>query len=356
MAKMAQSISIRKHISRWLIVLTAGGCSFGYRCSAQEKDTITLYNGQVLVGDIKTASLGELTIDDVDLKILQLKQYKIKTIKTHRSFKIETNDKLIYFGVLSQSTKPGYVILSLDDGDQMELQIMELSHITVLRESFFKQVDGTLSAGFSYSKSSDVGQVNFSTNSKYASKSFQYYLNIDMIASIDSSKYSRDREDAGFFVSYNFYKSATWIAATGFSYQRNLELSLARRYQEFIGGGNKLFVEKYWQLIALSGLTINEEKTTSGVESGALFELPIILRFDFFKFSRPNIQITASQSGYFSLSQKGRIRYDGSISFSWELVHHFYLTFNPYANFDNKPLQGNSNFDFGTSISISYKY
>jgi uncharacterized protein DUF481 len=352
---MAQTINIRKYISRLLIVVFAVSCSFGYTCSAQQKDTVTLYGGQILVGDIKSASLGELIIDDIDLKILQLKQYKIRTIKTNRSYKIETNDKEIYFGILGPSSKPGYVILTLDNGEVLELQIMDLSHITVLRESFFKQVDGTLSAGFSYSKSSDIGQVNFSTNSIYASKAFQYYLSADLIGSIDSSKYSRDREDAGFFVSYNFYKT-TWIASTGISYQRNLELSLARRFQQFIGGGNKLFLERYWQLLALTGMTINEEKSTAGATSGPLFELPIILRFDFFRYSRPNVQITATQNVFFSLSQKGRIRYDGSVSFSWEVVHHFYLTLNPYATYDNKPAEGSSNFDFGTSISVSFKY
>mgnify|MGYP003694470137 CR=1 FL=1 len=35
-----------------------------------------------------------------------------------------------------------------------------------------------------------------------------------------------------------------WFAAASFNYQRNIELSIARRYQEWIGGGNKVFVRQ----------------------------------------------------------------------------------------------------------------
>src|SRR4030095_11586342 len=131
--------------------------------------------------------------------------------------------------------------------------------------------------------------------------------------------------------------------------------AIARRFQELIGGGNKFLVRRYWQLSALSGLSVNEEKSTDGTVSDLLLEFPVVLRFGFFRYRHPNIQVNASQFVFFGLTQKGRIRCDTNVNFSWELVKHFWLTFNPYANFDNQPPEGNSNFDYGWAINLSYR-
>jgi hypothetical protein len=324
------------------------------KAHAQEKDSIFLYNGQILIGDIQGGQLGEITIDDKDLKDLQVKLYKIKRLKTIHRFKIQLFTKKIYYGIIKESGKEGWVNILLDNKDTLQTAITAISFIITLKKGFFKQLDGTLSAGFSYSKSSDVGQLTLGSTILYASKLFEYQLSTSAIESIDSSTLSRDREDAQLFVAFSLTPS--WFAAVNLNYQRNLELSIARRWQEMIGGGNRIFLKKDWQLLAISGLTFNQEKSTSGTSSSLLLEIPVMLKFDFFKYHHPNIQVNSTQSVFFSLSQKNRVRYDGNTTFSWELIRYFYLSINLYANSDNQPPQGNSNFDYGTAVSISYKF
>ena len=123
------------------------------------------------------------------------------------------------------------------------------------------------------------------------------------------------------------------------------------------GAGNKLFVRDTWQLLVISGLSFAQELSTEGVSSGDLLEIPVMFRFNFYKFHHPNIQITTSQTAYFSLTEKGRVRYDGSTDFSWELIRYFYLKIDPYTSFDSKPPSGGTHtFDFGIAMSISYKF
>jgi hypothetical protein len=124
-----------------------------------------------------------------------------------------------------------------------------------------------------------------------------------------------------------------------------------------LGAGNKIFIKKNWQLLAISGMTFTQEKSTAGVKSGVLFEIPLMFRFNFYQFHHPDIQISSSQTVYFSLSEAGRIRYDGSTNFSWQLIRYFYLTIGPYTNYDSKPpLSNSSKFDFGIVVSMSYKF
>lgn len=330
--------------------------SFGEpACVGQQKDSVFLYNGQVLIGDVQNASLGALSIDDLDLKVTSIKLYKIKRLRSREVFKIETVDKSKYYGTLDATEKEGWVVIRSDTIAVMKFPIITITQLTPLDKDFFRSLDGNISAGFSYAKSSGIGQVNLSANISWATRLLQYQLSGSEIGSIDSSKFSRDNETLQFFAGYDLNK--TWFLAGDIQYQRNLELSIARRYLELLGAGNKVVVKDTWQLFAISGISVTQEKSTAGDASSLLWEVPLMFRFNFYRFHHPNIQITASQTAYFSLSEKGRIRYDGNTNFSWELIRYFYLTLNPYSSFDSKPPTGGGHtFDFGIAVSLTYKF
>jgi len=334
-----------------LIMLTGNWINSAF---GQTRDTMVFYNGQVLVGDIRGGAFGEITINDVDFKILQVKQYKIKWLTTNNMFRLETNEKEEFIGRMEKSGKDGWVNIILDNGDTLFRKITDISQIIAIEKRFLEALDGSVSAGFSYAKSSDIGQTNLSATVHYATSKYDYLLSIAMNGSIDSSKYSRDREDVGLFVAKSL--GPAWFAAVSLNYQRNLELAIARRYQELIGGGNKIFVRQNWMLLVTSGIAFNQEKSTAGVASGTLLEIPVGIRFNFFKYRQPNIQINSTQTVFFSLSQRGRKRFNSNTSFSWELIKNFRININPYLTYDNQPPEGNSNYDYGVSIGLTLTF
>jgi hypothetical protein len=63
----AQTTSMfRLYVSiTFLAFINLGNLAF-----AQVKDTILLYNGQVLIGEVKGAQYGEVNMDDADLKLI----------------------------------------------------------------------------------------------------------------------------------------------------------------------------------------------------------------------------------------------------------------------------------------------
>ena len=338
-------------LTAFVLIVIINSCT---ELHSQARDTVHLYNGQVLIGEIRSGQLGEITIDDRDLRNVELKAYKIKRLTAVQRFKIEMNSKEIYYGTIKASGKEGWIYIVSDEGDTLTTEITAINTIIPVDKKFLKQLKGNLSAGFSYAKSSDVGQINLSSSVLYETRLFQYQLSASAIESIDSSKLSRDQENVTFFTAYYFRPA--WFLAGAVSYQRNLELSIASRYTGLLGAGNKVFVQRYWHLLILSGMAFNRETSTSGTKSGLLLEVPLSFIFNFFKYRRPNVQISSTQNVYFSLSQKGRIRYSNDTNFSWELMKDFYLTLNPYANYDSKPPEGNSNFDYGVALSLSFKF
>jgi len=326
-----------------------GFCSF-----SQQQDTIHLYNGQILIGEVKGAKLGVITIDDRDLKFVKIKMYKIKRlVATRTQFRLQTNAKKFYYTTLQPSQQAGMIVVQ-DGISSTTLHLSDISILIPLEQGFFNKLNGNFGLGFSFTKSSNIGQMNLNSAVYYSTKKVDYQLSLSAIASIDSSKFSRDNENMELFGSYSLTNS--WFVSGSIYYQRNLELSLNRRFQELAGIGNKLVLNRTWQLWALSGLSLGQEKSTQGVETVTL-EVPLMLRFNFFKYQQINMQLYATQTFYVSLTEAGRVRYDGNLNYSHELIHNFYLTINFYSNYDSKPTDVNtSNFDYGTSLSVSYKF
>lgn len=330
-------------------------CFFNYNGLGQGRDTIVLYNGQILIGDVQGADLGAISIDDMDMKMQNIKLFKIKILIIRERFKIETVDKRIIYGSMRTTDKYGWVVIHTVKGEDIPLHITRLYHLISQDANFFKRLNGNVAAGLSFTKSSGIGQVTFSANLQYATKLVNYQLISSSISSIDTGNFSRDNENIQVLASYDL--TPTWFIGTAIQYQRNLELSILRRYLGMIGPGNKLFIKRTWTLTAVTGMSFSTEKSTEGVSSELLYEIPLMFQFNFYQFQNPDIQVTSNQSVYYSLSQSGRIRYDGSTNFSWQLIRYFYLNINPYINFDSKPPAGSgSTFDFGLVVGLSYKF
>ena len=324
------------------------------RVSGQDRDSIILYNGQILIGDVQRASLGSISIDDIDLKIVSIKLFKIRRLVIRERFKIETIERKIYYGTLNTKGREGWVNIHTSEGTDIELHITHIYQLISMENNFFKRLQGNVSAGLSFTKSSNIGQLNFSGNVIYSTKKIGYQLSASTIGSIDSTGYSRDNENLQLLTTYEL--TTTWFLAAAAQYQRNLELAIAHRYLVMGGAGNKLFIKKTWRLLGITGISLSEEKSTEGVSSNLLYEIPVSLIFNFYKFQNPDIQINSTQTVYFSLSQPGRVRYEGNTNFSWQLIRYFYLNINPYTNFDNQPPGGGSTFDYGIVVGLSYKF
>lgn len=330
-------------------------CCFCIRSFCQTSDSITLYKGETLIGSVQSSSLGSISIDDIDLKMLNIKLYKIKKLVIQERFKIETIEKKVYYGTMRTSEKEGWVDIHLDNGDIVPILITRIYQLTSLDTDILKRINGNISAGLSFTKSSQIGQINFSAIVQFATKLFNYQLSLSTIGSIDSGKYSRDNENAFLINAYEL--TPNWFVSGAAQYQRNLELSISRRYLFMLGIGNKLIIRNNMRLLATTGITFSQEKSIEGVSSGLQYEIPIMFQFNFYQFRNPDIQISSTQTVYFALAQDGRIRYDGSTNFSWQLIRYFYLNLSPYTNFDSHPPAGsNSNFDYGIVFGLSYKF
>ncbi len=329
----------------------------GFAQKQAKKDTLFFNNGEILIGELKQITYGKATFDSDDIGLITIKMYKVRSAHTTiGTLRVETTNNQKLYGKL-EPTKSRDTVYVVDGVNRIKVPINKINSVIAFRRSFFDQLDGNVSAGFSFSHSSSIGQVNLNGDIKYTSRWLETELTISTLSSIDSSRYIRDQETEQ-LSSYHYINSTDWFVGAALSHQRNQELSLAYRYQGLFGGGNKFLTSETINALALTGIAFSREKSIDGNStSGSEVEIPLIVQVDFFKFTHPNMQVTMDNAGYMSLTQAGRYRYDGNITFAWELIKDFSLTINLYSNYDSRPLDlGSSKIDYGLVMGLAYKF
>ena len=329
--------------------------AISFRALAQEKDTLFLRNGQIMVGKLNSISLGIIQFDDMDLSVQNIKYHKIKTIKAGMAtFRIQTIDEAVYYGVLKPSTNYGEVIV--DDGVVSKpYPIVNIFNLVSLEKKFIKKIKGTVSLGYSYTKSSDIGRTNIDWNLRFTEQKYQVEFVGSFIFTNNQGVKTRDRESVGLGGYYNL--NSVLVAGLGLNYQRNIELGLASRIQQAVGFGRRFLFKSNLQGTLSSGAVINQERSLEGNSSGNLYEIPLQFKLDYFHYAAPNLSFTVFPKAFFGLKQNGRKRFDGETRVNWEVISNLDLGLQFYASYDSQALEGsNTNFDYGIVFNVGYKF
>src|SRR5688572_14431892 len=108
-------------------------CSFfiPFFSMAQPKDTLFFKNGDVLIGEVKSISLGRVKFDDDNLDVLSIKSTQIRTIKaiTH-IYRLKTLDGEIYYTTIDAG-RDNHVRLTID-GVSKEIRLQDISNLIPL--------------------------------------------------------------------------------------------------------------------------------------------------------------------------------------------------------------------------------
>ena len=319
------------------------------------KDTIFFSNGSVVVGKLNKIKLGIVTFDPDDANDIEVQLRKLKTISAYRKIlRIETVDDKVYFGTIAAhpEAKKIYVVTGTDT---LTMDVENISILNAFDRSAAQRFSGSVEVCYTYTRSSGFGRLNFDARINYISRKGELSLITSGIYTVYDSLFSRDREELA--LKYNHYFIRNWFATSFLGYQRNLELGLNRRFQEGVGIGNKFITSKHVYAWGRGGLVLNQERSTDDVSSGVLTEVFGQLEINVFRFERPKINVAFAQAFFYSLSQSGRFRNDGSMNITWEIFKDFNFSLSPYNNYDSKsPVSGGPELDYGVVFGIKYKF
>ena len=317
-------------------------------------DVVVVKNGNRLNGEIKSLKYGRLKLGTDSMGDLSIEWPDIRAIHSPQLFTIETADGAVMFGTIATGTDSSHIVIQRVSGTATDLPLADLSRIDQLQTGFWNRIDGTVSLGFDYEKSTDITLLRSRFDAQYRNPTLLAGLN----ATTDLSRAADEEPQEKFSVTSNVRwlrgKSRFWIGAVG--WQRNEELGIKSRFQAAVGPGQYLHRSSETELSVFVGINANQERAFGESEGTTSTEAIVGTEWRMFRFRAPETSLYTNLVVLPSLTEKGRTRLDFNVTFSQEVVDDFTIDLTYYADLDTKPPGEGEKVDTGISLSLGYKF
>jgi hypothetical protein len=277
----------------------------------------------------------------------------LKLVSTSRVVEVVTRDGRRFVGTLTAAADRSIAVAGV--GDPVSLPMTEVTLITPIGSSFWNKLDGSIDAGFSYTRSSGVAQLNLNWDTIYRRPAFAGRLS----ASVTQTRQEGDQDDddrATVEGSYLRYPWQKWFVVVGTKFENNKSLGLELRSQVSAALGPRLVNSNRGVVTLGAGLGVNDERGVD-VEDTRNIEGLLTFRGSYYTYDRPKTTLDLSVEYYPSLSNLGRQRLQLDTSAKRELWKDLIVSASLYNTFDSRPPNPDADTnDFGVVLSIGWTY
>ena len=277
---------------------------------------------------------------------------KVVAVTAARLFHVETSNGVRLLGQLA-TTGPGEFDVIAAEGT-FPVDRDAVVYIAPIARGFWRRLDGSLDLGLSYTQSSGVAQLNFSTSATYRLPNFQLTGSATSYYTKQEEVEDTSRSAADLRAVRPFGQNYLWLAQGGV--ERNEELGYELRGTVSSGLG-RFLVRSNRAIFGIGGgLSTSTELPIEG-DRVQYVDALLAMRQSFVSYDYPKTDITMALDIYPGLSQWGRVRaqFDGKIK--REIVHDFTIGFTIYDSYDNRPPSAEaSKNDVGLSLTIGWTF
>jgi putative salt-induced outer membrane protein YdiY len=316
-------------------------------------DRIHLTNGDVVTGNTKQLDRGKLRIKTLTMDTVFINWVDIETIDSDKYLRIERTDGTFTSGIIKKSDLANELVVE-DRGKEVEVPILAVSTIQPIRvqESFWRRLEGDLSAGIDYKQASDILLINMSTNLRFKEEKYELAFNANWNETSRTKDNNSSRADLS--TTYTRFLKDRWFWNASGGFERNEELGLNLRTIVGATAGKYLIQNSKLRLELSAGLAENWEDRADGTAIGT--EGVIRTSLDIFKYTLPITRLSASISVFPGITESGRMRINSDINLRNEIVRSVFWDLTFYSTFDNRPPEGSAEEDYGivTSIGASF--
>ena len=175
-------------------------------------DVVTLANGDRITGEIVQLERGRLVFKTDDAGTLYLEWDKLSSIVATRIVEVLTTNGSRYLGSLGPAADRSIVVVTAEG--EVPLQMWEVTLITPIGRSFWRQLDGSIDVGFSYTRSSGVAQLNLNSDTVYRKLASRTRLTASLTQTQKDDDSGRD-DRASLEMSYLRYPWQRWFILGG---------------------------------------------------------------------------------------------------------------------------------------------
>lgn len=317
-------------------------------------DVIYMSNGDRLTGEIKQLERGKLVIGTDSMGEVRIEWKDVFRIQSSYEFQFERSDGTRVTSTI-QDTPDGGEITLVDDEVVVAFRRENIVRISQIDDSFWDRLKGSLSFGYSFTKASDIEQLNLGFRATHRTEIRSLTLDGSTISSSDSNNETTNRSDLSFTMTR--FRTNRWFNSYLLGLESNDELGLDLRTSAGGGIGRYFIQTNTSELSAIGGLIGTSEQLAGDASSEQNVEGLLGMEYSRFVFDDPTVDLTASLAAFPSITDAGRLRTQFDISLKWEIIKDLYWDLSYYNTYDSDPPSGSlSTTDYGIVTSVGWSF
>ncbi|MCD4710841.1 MAG: DUF481 domain-containing protein [Bacteroidales bacterium] len=315
-------------------------------------DTIYFQNGDRVTGEVKSLENDLLRLSTDDAGTVSIEWTKVDSVFIRNRMRILLMNGEILYGMLLPSGVAKSCMIWGSAGDPRLVVLDNIIELSPIEENFFNRWSGSISSGFSYTKASEVMQMNLNG-------SLKYLANKNLIETSYSGNVTSDplgttqRQNGGF--TFHRMLPKKWFLVAELLAESNSALQLDLRTSFGMGAGNSIVRTNSSHLYVAAGILTNRELSEAATQNN--IEGLVTANYSVYIYDNPEVSFDISTNVIPSFNDPGRVRSETESNLKWEIFSDFYLKWSFYYSFDSKPLSGGAEkSDWGiTLLGLEYK-
>jgi hypothetical protein len=337
-----------------LLLWSTLSCGLARGYARDKSDVVVLRNGDRISGDIHSLEFGILTLSTDNMSTLSIEWPAVRSVTSKFEFAIERDDGSKYHGAIATSEDGADLVVTGAAGT-VRIPMTQLERIWRFSPNFWDRINGGLSVGFSYSKSSAIQVSNVNFNANYRSTKIDSSLAFSSNTSKDSSGTTTNRDLLSANVQF-LQQSRNFWGLLG-SLERDQSLGIDARLVAGAGVGRRFLQTTFSELTGVVGLVGTEEWIVDQSEPRASVEAVLGGSWQVFRFIDPKTRLNLSLYVFPSLTEQGRYRSTGDLSLTHKFPHDITVGLTGYLSYDNQPPEpGAEKSDYGVTFNLGYTF
>jgi hypothetical protein len=334
------------------LAAAAAAAIFALSAHAQN-DVVVFKNGDRLTGEIRGLDQGQLQFKSPETQTIDVRWDLVSQLTSARTYQVSLVNTQRLVGTLADGAGKNTLRVATPTG-ATDVPIPRVARIRLIGSRWFDRIEMSIDAGYSLAKANDVTQTNLGYNLRYRSDKSLVGLGVN--ASRSASEGSPASITTDSTLSWRWLlEDAVWDPVMLGQLQRNDELGIGQLSTVGAGLGRWISETSTSSSSFMGGLAYAREYDVDSSTSDNAVEGVIGLNLDWFRFGRPELDVSTSLLLFAQLAEPHSSRGNLNVDFYWKLVNDFYWNFSVYYSYYGNASPTASSTDYGITASLGWK-
>jgi hypothetical protein len=339
----------------FLTILLVFLCS---SAEAKRNDVVVMNNGDHFTGQVKRLQNGLLFLEtDYVSGTIALDWNQVESVQSTATYRIVLNNGKRIEGKIEKVSRENAKeadFLIREATEEVQIPSTEIVSMDTKKPTFWRQLQGSMDLGYSYSSGNSQTALDVNTNAAYRTAGWEATTAYDSTFGGQAGASKTNRQDFQATFAKYLNRNSYLLALSDFLHSSRQDLTL----RTTLGGGYGRYLKRTTNtnLSWIAGVVfVNESFNVTAAQlsdqsAEALVGLQYsVIRFDFGEFDSQLLTFPG-------LTDTGRVRVTTNNSLTIKLRNNFHLAFNFWDNFDSRPPATAKRNELGVSSGIGWSF